>query len=288
MAKKTAAKTKATAKKTVAKPAVKAALSPWEIVQIARHAERPNIADYIELMCEDFVELHGDRLFGDDRGMIGGFATIGGEKVMLIGHRKGRGVEENIEANFGMASPEGYRKAKRLMTLAEKYNLPVVSLVDTPGAYPGSEAEARGQAEAIAHNLEFMSTLKTPIVVVVTGEGGSGGALGIAVGDRILMLQNAVYSVISPEGCASILWRDGTKASLAAEALKITAESLKGLGVIDAIIPEPKGGAHTDKQQAVDAVKKAIVGEIVALKKLGLKELVDARYAKFSAMGRFA
>lgn len=288
MAKKTAAKTKTAATKTVAKPAAKAALTPWEIVQIARHAERPNISDYIELMCEDFVELHGDRLFGDDRGMIGGFATIGGQKVMLIGHRKGRGVEENIEANFGMASPEGYRKAKRLMTLAAKYRLPVICLVDTPGAYPGSEAEARGQAEAIAHNLEFMSTLKTPMVVVITGEGGSGGALGIAVGDRILMLQNAVYSVISPEGCASILWRDGTKASLAAEALKITAESLKGLGVIDAIIPEPKGGAHTDKKAAVEAVKKAIVDEIVALKKIGLTELVDARYAKFSAMGRFA
>lgn len=288
MAKKTAAKTKAAVKKPVVKPAAKAALTPWDIVQIARHAERPNIADYIALMCEDFVELHGDRLFGDDRGMIGGFATIGGQKVMLIGHRKGRGVEENIEANFGMASPEGYRKAKRLMTLAAKYKLPVVSLVDTPGAYPGSEAEARGQAEAIAHNLEFMSTLKTPMVVVITGEGGSGGALGIAVGDRILMLQNAVYSVISPEGCASILWRDGTKASLAAEALKITAESLKGLGVIDAIIPEPKGGAHTDKKQAVEAVKQAIVAEIVALKKIGLAELVDARYAKFAAMGRFA
>ncbi len=288
MAKKTAAKTKAAVKKPAVKPAAKAALTPWDIVQIARHAERPNIADYIALMCEDFVELHGDRLFGDDRGMIGGFATIGGQKVMLIGHRKGRGVEENIEANFGMASPEGYRKAKRLMTLAAKYKLPVVSLVDTPGAYPGSEAEARGQAEAIAHNLEFMSTLKTPMVVVITGEGGSGGALGIAVGDRILMLQNAVYSVISPEGCASILWRDGTKASLAAEALKITAESLKGLGVIDAIIPEPKGGAHTDKKQAVEAVKQAIVAEIVALKKIGLTELVDARYAKFAAMGRFA
>lgn len=288
MAKKTAAKTKAAVKKPAVKPAAKAALTPWDIVQIARHAERPNIADYIALMCEDFVELHGDRLFGDDRGMIGGFATIGGQKVMLIGHRKGRGVEENIEANFGMASPEGYRKAKRLMTLAAKYKLPVVSLVDTPGAYPGSEAEARGQAEAIAHNLEFMSTLKTPMVVVITGEGGSGGALGIAVGDRILMLQNAVYSVISPEGCASILWRDGTKASLAAEALKITAESLKGLGVIDAIIPEPKGGAHTDKKQAVEAVKQAIVAEIVALKKIGLIELVDARYAKFAAMGRFA
>lgn len=262
-------------------------MTPWDIVQIARHAERPNIADYTRLLCDDFVELHGDRLFGDDRGMIGGFATIGGEKVMLIGHRKGRGVEENIEVNFGMASPEGYRKAMRLMRLAERYGIPVVTFVDTPGAYPGSEAEARGQAEAIAHNLEFMSTLKTPIVVVVTGEGGSGGALGIAVGDRILMLQNAVYSVISPEGCASILWRDGTKAALAAETLKITAESLKSLGVIDEIIPEPAGGAHTDAAAAVAAVKKAVLANLAALKKIPLGQLVEQRYEKFGAMGRF-
>jgi len=259
----------------------------WDIVQLARHAERPNITDYIKLMCKDFVELHGDRLFGDDRSMIGGFATIGGEKVMLIGHRKGRGIEENIEANFGMASPEGYRKAKRLMKLAEKYHLPVVSLVDTPGAYPGLEAEARGQAEAIANNLEFMATLKTPMVIVVTGEGGSGGALGIAVGDRILMLQNAVYSVISPEGCASILWRDGTKAALAAETLKITAPSLKSLGIIDDIIPEPKGGAHTDAATAVAAVQKAVLDNLAVLKKISLDVLLQQRYDKFAAMGRF-
>ncbi|MEI7901481.1 MAG: acetyl-CoA carboxylase carboxyltransferase subunit alpha [bacterium] len=261
--------------------------SPWDIVQIARHAERPNIADYIRLLCDDFVELHGDRLFGDDRGLIGGFATIGGEKAVLIGHRKGRGVEENIEANFGMASPEGYRKAMRLMRLAEKYGLPVVTLVDTPGAYPGSEAEARGQAEAIAHNLEFMSTLKTPIIVVICGEGGSGGALGIAVGDRILMLQYAVYSVISPEGCASILWRDGSKAALAAETLKITADSLKGLGIIDEIVREPAGGAHADPAAAVATVKKAILANLAVLKKVPLARLVKQRYNKFSAMGRY-
>ena len=259
----------------------------WDVVQIARNAERPNIGDYTKLMCEDFAELHGDRLFGDDRSLIGGFATIGGERVMLIGHRKGRGIDENIEANFGMASPEGYRKAKRLMKLAEKYHLPVVSLVDTPGAYPGSEAEARGQAEAIAHNLEFMATLRTPIVVIVTGEGGSGGALGIAVGDRILMLQNAVYSVISPEGCASILWRDGTKAALAAETLKITAGSLKGLGIIDNIIPEPTGGAHTDVASAIAAVKKAILENLAVLKKIEINQLLQQRYDKFAAMGRF-
>jgi acetyl-CoA carboxylase carboxyl transferase subunit alpha len=277
------------AKKTVEKKdAVKEVKqTAWEVVQLARHADRPNIGDYTKLLCEDFVELHGDRLYGDDRSLIGGFATIGGEKVMLIGHRKGRGIEENIEANFGMASPEGYRKAKRLMKMAEKFHLPVVSLVDTPGAYPGSEAEARGQAEAIAHNLEFMATLKTPMVIVVTGEGGSGGALGIAVGDRILMLQNAVYSVISPEGCASILWRDGTKAALAAETLKITAESLKSLGIIDTIIPEPVGGAHTDVPKAIAAVKKAILENLAVLKKIEIQELLQQRYDKFAAMGRF-
>jgi len=262
-------------------------LSPWEIVQLARNAERPNIRDYIRLLCDDFVELHGDRLFGDDHGLIGGFATLGGEKCVVLGHCKGHTVEENIAANFGMANPEGYRKAMRLMRLAEKYGLPVITFVDTPGAYPGSEAEARGQAEAIAHNLEFMSTLKTPIVVVVSGEGGSGGALGIAVGDRILMLQNAVYSVISPEGCASILWRDGSKAPLAAEALKITAESLKELGIIDEIIPEPEGGAHTNREATAAAVKKAVLANLATLKKLPLEQLVQQRYAKFSSMGQY-
>jgi acetyl-CoA carboxylase carboxyl transferase subunit alpha len=261
--------------------------SAWDIVQIARNAERPNIKEYIALMCDDFMELHGDRLFGDDHGLIGGFATIGGQKVMLIGHRKGRTVEENIDANFGMANPEGYRKAMRLMRLAEKYHLPVVSFVDTPGAYPGSEAEARGQAEAIAKNLEVMSTLKTPIVVIVIGEGGSGGALGIAVGDRILMLQNTIYSVISPEGCASILWRDGAKAPVAAEALKLTAESLKKLGIIDEIIPEPADGAQADHKAAAAAVKKAVLANLADLAKLTPEELVAKRYEKFAAMGRF-
>jgi len=262
-------------------------MTTWDIVQEARHVDRPNITSYIEAMCDDFVELHGDRLFGDDRALIGGFATIGGEKVVLIGHCKGCSVEENIECNFGMASPEGYRKAMRLMRLAERYALPVVSLVDTPGAYPGSEAEARGQAEAIAHNLEFMARLRTPIVVVVCGEGGSGGALGIAVGDRIMMQQNAVYSVISPEGCASILWRDGKKAPEAADALKITADNLLKLGVIDSIIEEPAGGAHKRPAAAIKLVKKAVVTALKSLRKIALDDLLEQRYQKFAAMGRF-
>jgi acetyl-CoA carboxylase carboxyl transferase subunit alpha len=262
-------------------------MTTWDIVQEARHVDRPNITAYIKGMCDDFIELHGDRLCGDDRALIGGFATIGGEKVMLIGHCKGCSVEENIASNFGMASPEGYRKAMRLMRLAQKYRLPVVSLVDTPGAYPGSEAEARGQAEAIAHNLEFMARLRTPFIVVICGEGGSGGALGIAVGDRILMQQNAVYSVISPEGCASILWRDGKKAPEAAEALKITADSLLGLGVIDAIVEEPVGGAHKRPASAISRVKKAVLAEIRKLRQIPMDELLEQRYQKFAAMGRF-
>lgn len=260
--------------------------TPWDIVQTARHPQRPLIRDYINGMCSDFVELHGDRLCGDDRGMIGGFATIGGQRLMLIGHCKGRTVEENIACNFGMANPEGYRKALRLMKLAEKYHLPVLTLVDTPGAYPGLEAEAHGQAEAIARNLAEMALLRTPMVVTITGEGGSGGALGIAVGDAILMLSNAVYSVISPEGCASILWRDGKLAPLAAEALKITAADLKNLGVIDRIIDEPKGGAHTDPAATVAVVKAAVLDTLDTLSAQPLEKLLDARYQKFAAMGR--
>jgi acetyl-CoA carboxylase carboxyl transferase subunit alpha len=260
-------------------------LTPWQIVQVARMSGRPLIADYIAGMCSDFVELHGDRAFGDDRGLIGGFATIGGERVMLIGHQKGKNVEDNIKANFGMANPEGYRKAMRLMKLAEKYHLPVVALVDTPGAYPGLEAEARGQAEAIAKNLTVMATLRTPYVIVVTGEGGSGGALGIAVGDVVLMLQYAVYSVISPEGCASILWRDGKKAPEAAEAMKITADSLLKLGIIDEILPEPAGAAHSDPRAMVKTVKAAVLKQVKELKQLPVDELTARRYAKLRRMG---
>ncbi len=261
-------------------------LSAWETVQLAREKDRPTVRDYIELACDDFMELHGDRLFGDDPALIGGFATIAGFKVMLIGHLKGRTMEENLKANFGMANPEGYRKAMRLMRLAEFFHLPVVSFVDTPGAYPGLEAEARGQAEAIARNLCVMARLKTPFVAVVTGEGGSGGAIGVAVGDRVMMLQNAVYSVISPEGCASILWRDGHKAAEAAEALKLTSDSLLALGVVDGVIPEPPGGAHTDKAATAANVRDAVAAALRELLKIPVDELVAKRYDKLMAIGR--
>ena len=263
------------------------AKSAMDCVKLARDPKRPHLKDFIKLICSDFEELHGDRLVNDDRGLVGGFATIGGEKVLLLGHNKGATVEENMEANFGMANPDGYRKAMRLAKLAEKFHLPVVTFVDTPGAYPGREAEERGQAEAIAKSLEFFSLLKTPIVVVVTGEGGSGGALAIAVGDRILMMENAVYSVISPEGCAGILWRDGSKAPEAAEALKITAHDLKRLGAIDEVVPEPAGGAQTDHKAAAMAVKKAVLAALRELASIPVDALVDGRYAKFRAMGNF-
>lgn len=262
-------------------------VSPWETVQIARHPERPLLRDYIASLCSEFLELHGDRCFGDDQGIIGGFATMHQHRVMIIGHQKGKSVEENIKSNFGMASPDGYRKALRLMNLAAKYKLPIVSFIDTPGAYPGMEAEARGQAEAIARNLTEMSRLPVPIVVVVTGEGGSGGAIGIGVGNVVLMLSNAVYSVISPEGCASILWRDGDKAPDAAAALKITAADLVALGVVDDIIPEPAGGAHRNPKAAIEAVGGAVVTHLRRLKKLSARRLIDQRYNKYARIGRF-
>ncbi len=259
----------------------------WETVQIARHPDRPLFTDYLNAWAPDAEELHGDRLVADDPAMYAGIASIDGERVVIVGHRKGRTTEEKIASRFGMANPDGYRKAMRIMRLAEKFHLPVVALVDTSGAFPGLDAEARGQAEAIAKNLADMSVLKTPIVVVVTGEGGSGGALGIAVGDRILMLEHAIYSVISPEGCASILWRDGKMAPVAAEALRITSSWLKKLGIVDGIIAEPKGGAHTNPAKAIADVKKAILAAIRELKKIPVDELVAQRYAKFAAMGRF-
>lgn len=259
-------------------------LSAWQTVQVARHPERPTIRDYIKGMCSEFIELHGDRCFGDDKAIIGGLATIDKVKVVLIGHQKGKTVDENVKSNFGMGVPDGYRKALRLMKLAEKYGIPVVTLVDTPGAYPGVEGEARGQAEAIAHNLAAMSSLQVPIVTVVTGEGGSGGAIGIGMGDIVLMLTHSVYSVISPEGCASILWRDGAKAPEAAEALKITAPSLLELGIIDDIIPEPPGGAHSDPETAVSNVKTAILKHLGSISR---RRIADKRCAKYADMGRF-
>jgi len=272
---------------TVAREKTYADLTPWQTVQVARHPQRPLLRDYVKGLCSEFIELHGDRCFGDDQGIIGGFATLKRHRVMLIGHQKGKTVEENIKANFGMASPDGYRKALRLMKLAEKYGIPVVSLVDTPGAYPGEDAEARGQAEAIARNLTDMSTLEVPVVVVVTGEGGSGGAIGIGVGDAVLMLSNAVYSVISPEGCASILWRDGAKAPEAAAALKLTAQSLLELGVIDEIVQEPAGGAHAEPEAAIATVGEAVARHLSRLKKISARRLVEKRYDKYAAIGRF-
>jgi len=263
-------------------------LSPWEIVQLSRHPERPVLQDYLELIFKNFVEFRGDRHFSDDRAIIGGFTELGAHKIMLIGHNKGKNTVDNIERNFGMGRPEGYRKALRLMKLAERYNIPIVTFIDTPGAFPGLEAEERGQAEAIARNLTEMASIEVPIISVVIGEGGSGGALGIGVGDKILMLSNAIYSVISPEGCASILWRDSKFASDAAAALNLTASSLLDLNVIDEIIKEPGEGAHLNYRQTANAVKKSIINNIKTLKELGTNELVDARFKKYSEIGRFS
>ncbi|MBD3390518.1 MAG: acetyl-CoA carboxylase carboxyltransferase subunit alpha [Chitinivibrionales bacterium] len=262
-------------------------LTPWQTVQVARHKNRPVLSDYIAMIYTDFVELHGDRRIADDRAIMGGFARIGKHDIMLIGHNKGKTVEENIERNFGQARPDGYRKALRLMKLAEKYGLPVVTFIDTSGAFPGLDAEERGQAEAIARNLTEMARLEVPIICVVTGEGGSGGALGIGVGDVILMLSNSVYSVISPEGCASILWRDGAYASQAAEALKLTANSLAEMGVVDEIIPEAGGAAHHNPKQTAAEVKKAVVKHLKRLKGWSPSRLTHRRFEKYSKMGFF-
>jgi acetyl-CoA carboxylase carboxyl transferase subunit alpha len=262
-------------------------LSPWDTVQLARHPQRPVLQDYISLLFDEFIELHGDRTFGDDRGLIGGFARFDDLKVMLIGHNKGKNVEENIERNFGMAKPEGYRKALRLMKVAEKYNVPILTFIDTAGAFPGLEAEERGQAEAIARNLTEMARIEVPIISLVTGEGGSGGAIGIGVGDVILMLSNSVYSVISPEGCASILWRDAVHAPKAADAMKITADSLKELGVIDQIIKEPVGGAHKSYGETVKEIKKVLKSFLLKLNEYSTDELLERRFKKYSGIGRF-
>lgn len=260
-------------------------LTPWQRVQLARHPDRPYTLDYIGRMVTDFVELHGDRYFADDPAIVAGIGKLDGHKIAIIGHQKGRDVKENLHRNFGMPHPEGYRKAHRVMNLAAKFNLPIISLLDTPGAYPGIDAEERGQAEAIARNLLEMSHLPVPIIITIIGEGASGGALGIGVGDTIFMLENCWYSVISPEGCAAILWRDNAKASLAAEAMKLTAPDLLKLKIIDKIIKEPPGGAHWDHDEAARILKKQLIDEIVRLQKMDSRELVNKRVEKFEKMG---
>jgi acetyl-CoA carboxylase carboxyl transferase subunit alpha len=262
-------------------------LSRWERVQLARHPLRPYTKDYISIIASQFIELHGDRLFGDDKAMIGGLAVIDGRKVIIIGQQKGRDTKENLARNFGMAHPEGYRKALRLMRMAARFGRPVVTLVDTPGAYCGVGAEERGQAEAIARNLREMAGLAVPILVVIIGEGGSGGALGIGIGDTVLMMEYAVYSVISPEGCAAILWGDRSKARQAAEALRLTAPDLLQLGVIDGIVPEPVGGAHRDARAAAESLKKAITENLDLLARTPLPVLLERRLEKYSRMGTY-
>ncbi len=262
-------------------------LTPWQRVQIARNIQRPFMLDYVKHCCDDFTELHGDRHFGDDNAMPAGFATWGGRKVVVIGHQKGRDTKENLLRNFGSAHPEGYRKALRMMRLAEKFRLPIISMIDTPGAFPGIGAEERNIAEAIAFNLREMMLIKTPIVAIVIGEGGSGGALGIGIADRVLLMENSYYSVISPEGCAAILWKSREHAAEAAAALKVSAQDLKGLGIIDGIVPEPIGGAHQNHAEAAANLKLAVLDCFAELDRLSPPQLLDQRYAKFRAFGEF-
>jgi len=269
------------------KESVYKSLTRWQRVQLARHPERPYTLDYIYLMTENFVELHGDRYFKDDKAIVGGFAKIDEYKVMIIGHQKGRDTKSNVYRNFGMPNPEGYRKALRLMKLAEKFNKPIITMLDTPGAFPGLEAEERGQAEAIARNLLEMSRLKVPIIVVIIGEGASGGALGIGVGDRILMLENCWYSVISPESCSSILWRSWDFKEQAAEALRLTAPDLVEQKIVDRIVAEPFGGAHKNHEEAALLLKSAIKEELAQLIKIKPEKLVDNRLEKFGKMGNW-
>jgi len=262
-------------------------LSRWEITQIARHPRRPYTLDYLKMLGVEFIELHGDRRFADDEAIVSGLGFFRGRKVAIVGHQKGRDTKENLRRNFGMAHPEGYRKALRIMKLAAKFGRPIISFVDTPGAFPGIGAEERGQAEAIAVNLHDMSRLPVPIVVVVIGEGGSGGALGIGVGDRVLMLEYSIYSVISPEGCASILYRDASRAEQAAEAMKITARDLDKLGVIDEIVPEPGGGAHRRPEETARNVGETIERHLSELERVSTSELLEARLEKFMKMGEY-
>ncbi len=267
---------------------IHANLSPWQRVQISRHLARPYMLDYVRYICDEFVELHGDRHIGDDNAMPAGFATIGGQRVAILGHQKGRDTKENLLRNFGSAHPEGYRKALRLMRMAEKFGLPVVALIDTPGAFPGIGAEERNIAEAIAFNLREMMTLRTPVIAIVIGEGGSGGALGIGIADKVLMMENAYYSVISPEGCAAILWKDRKFAPDAASALKLSAQDLSKLGIIDGVIREPLGGAHNDPSAAAAALKEAVIAAITELSRIPSTKLLEDRYQKFRALGQFS
>jgi acetyl-CoA carboxylase carboxyl transferase subunit alpha len=260
-------------------------LTRWQRVQLARHPERPYTLDYIDLICGDFIELHGDRYYADDKALVGGLATIDGQSVMIMGHQKGRDTKSRQYRNFGMANPEGYRKALRLMKIAEKYNIPVITLLDTPGAFPGLEAEERGQAEAIARNLMEMAVLRVPIVTVVIGEGASGGALGIGMGNEVYMMENTWYSVISPESCSSILWKTWEYKEQAAAALKLTANDLIKLGVIDGVVPEPKGGAHRNHKEAADMLKKQLLESMGRLCKMDADHLVNQRVEKYGSMG---
>ncbi|MBN3040294.1 MAG: acetyl-CoA carboxylase carboxyltransferase subunit alpha [Candidatus Omnitrophica bacterium] len=262
-------------------------LSPWQKVQIARHPERPTTTDYIRFITRDFVPLAGDRLFGEDKALICGFAKIDDFKVAVIGHQKGKDTKENIERNFGCAHPEGYRKAMRIMDLAQRFNLPIICLIDTPGAYPGIGAEERGQAQAIAENIRDMFSLRTPIIITVIGEGGSGGALGIGVGDRVLMFEYSYYSVISPEGCAAILWKDASKREEAAKVLKLTAPDLLNLSIIDEIIPEAEGGAHRGQEETAQNLKTALIKHIRDISQLPIASLLDKRYQRFRKIGIF-
>jgi acetyl-CoA carboxylase carboxyl transferase subunit alpha len=260
-------------------------LTPWQVAQLARHPLRPYFMDYLERVFTDFEELHGDRVFADDHAIVGGLARLNGTSVMVIGHQKGRDTKEKVLRNWGMPRPEGYRKALRLMKMADRFGLPILSFIDTPGAYPGVDAEERGQSEAIARNLFNMAQSRTPLICTVIGEGGSGGALAIGVGDRILMLEYSTYSVISPEGCASILWKSSDKAPLAAEAMGVTASRLKELGLIDEVVSEPLGGAHRDVDAMADALKKALVEALVRLKEIAIDDLLERRHQRLMSCG---
>jgi acetyl-CoA carboxylase carboxyl transferase subunit alpha len=264
-----------------------AKLSPWQIARVARHESRPYTLDYLHLIVPDFQELHGDRMYADDPAIIGGVGRLGGRSVMFIGHQKGRDTKERVRRNYGMPKPEGYRKAQRLMRMAEKFSMPVVTLIDTPGAYPGVGAEERGQSEAIAYSLYLMAGLKTPIISLVIGEGGSGGALAIGVGDRLLMLQYSIYSVISPEGCASILWKSAEKAEDAAEAMRITATNLNEFGLVDEVLEEPLGGAHRNPKEAAEIIRNALLKNLDELDQMSTDALLEERQRRLSSFGQF-